>query len=95
MDTTLKRIRGMMPSVTDSVENSICLSNRKKFFSGLPLFLAMVFGILRAIEFEKNDLQGISWQSEQRNLALLKIQILFFADILNPSTGSRDRAIYV
>ena len=93
MDTTLKRIRGMMPSVTESVENSICLSNRKKFYSGLSLFLAMVFGILRAIGIEMNDLQGMSWQSEESNLALLKISILFFADILGP-TYSCDRAIY-
>ena len=27
------------------------------------------------------NLQGISWQSEQSNLALLRIQILIFADI--------------
>jgi hypothetical protein len=29
-------------------------------------------------------LQGISWQSEQSNLALLRIQILIFTDILGP-----------
>ena len=32
----------------------------------------------------KIRIQGISWQSEQSNLALLRIQILIFADILGP-----------
>ena len=30
------------------------------------------------------DLQGTSWQSEQNNLALLRMYILIFADILDP-----------
>ena len=39
---------------------------------------------LQSPDFGDQHLQGISWQIEQSNLALLRIQILIFADIFHP-----------
>ena len=56
----------------------------------IPVFMELVQdqvkkkGVATKVLAMKVILQGISWQSEQSNLALLRIKSLIFVDILGP-----------
>jgi len=59
IQTTLNKIRTSIPTVTESVEKDIAISNRDKVILALANFLGMVFGILKATG-GSNDWENIS-----------------------------------
>ena len=54
IDSILKRIRTMIPSVISSIESDIAKRNEDNLIQGLPNFFGMFFGCLAAVAAEIN-----------------------------------------